>query len=211
MSQTALLTINIDGAARGNPGPAAYAYVIAREGHPQVEEAGCLGNTTNNVAEYTALLKALERAAQVGGERLLIKSDSELLVKQMTGEYRVKNDQLRVLFQQAKQLCSKFAQVTFRHVPRAENSRADQLCNEVLDGAGGSPAPGPRPRSGATSSRLASREEVVREEAVQCLQTAAAAWSRGDASNPPPQMIWEQLWSILEENGFVRSSRVPKP
>ena len=69
MSQSAVLTINIDGAARGNPGPAAFAYVIAREGHPLVEEAGCLGSTTNNIAEYAALVRALRRAADLDSER----------------------------------------------------------------------------------------------------------------------------------------------
>src|SRR5207253_10930089 len=90
MAEPGLLTINIDGAARGNPGPAAYAYVIARDGQPVLEEAGCLGTATNNVAEYTALVKALERAVELGGKRVLIRSDSELLVKQMSGESRVK-------------------------------------------------------------------------------------------------------------------------
>src|SRR5437868_14364053 len=81
MSKSAVMTINIDGAARGNPGPAAYAYVITGEGHPVIEEAGCLGSATNNVAEYTALVKALQRAAQLGGSRVHVNSDSELLVK----------------------------------------------------------------------------------------------------------------------------------
>ena len=74
-------TVNIDGASRGNPGPAAFAFVIARAGLPPVEEAATLGNTTNNVAEYTALVKALEAAADLGLQRLQIFSDSELLVK----------------------------------------------------------------------------------------------------------------------------------
>src|SRR5438876_8288119 len=135
MSKSAVMTINIDGAARGNPGPAAYAYVITGEGHPVIEEAGCLGSATNNVAEYTALVKALQRAAQLGGSRVHVNSDSELLVKQMNGEYRVKNEQLKDLFAEAKELCRQFDLVTIRHVPRAQNSNADRLCNEVLDGA----------------------------------------------------------------------------
>src|SRR5947209_11368241 len=97
MSKGAVLTINIDGGARGNPGPAAFAYVITQDGHLLTEEAGCLGTATNNLAEYTALVRALERAAELGGEHLLIRSDSELLVKQMNGQYRVKNPQLKVL------------------------------------------------------------------------------------------------------------------
>src|SRR5439155_4913569 len=88
MSEAARLLIHIDGAARGNPGPAAFAYVIAREGHPVVEHAECMGETTNNVAEYTALVRALERAGELGGQHVLVKSDSELLVKQMNGVYQ---------------------------------------------------------------------------------------------------------------------------
>src|SRR5882724_2747250 len=91
-------TVHIDGAARGNPGPGAYAFVLARPGHPPLEMAETLGRTTNNVAEYTALVHALERAAEMHGRRLVVYSDSELLVKQMNGEYRVKNEDLKALY-----------------------------------------------------------------------------------------------------------------
>src|SRR5262249_51619930 len=118
------LTINIDGAARGNPGPAAYAFVITQDGHVLHEEAGRLGTATNNVAEYSALVRALERVANLGCKRLLIKSDSELLVKQMNGVYRVKDSRLKVLHDQASRLCEQFSSVSIVHVPRAENSHA---------------------------------------------------------------------------------------
>ena len=96
------LTIHTDGASRGNPGAAAYAYVIARDGQPPIEEADCLGRMTNNQAEYTALVRALEHALELGTHhRLLIHSDSELMVKQMNGEYRVKNEELRGLYEEA--------------------------------------------------------------------------------------------------------------
>src|SRR5262245_11527498 len=121
MSSADVLTINIDGAARGNPGPAAYAYVIIRDGAVAVEAAECLGKTTNNVAEYTALFKALERAAQLGAKRLVIRSDSELLVKQMNGKYRVKNEQLLPLYDAAKRLARQFDLVTLGHVRREQN------------------------------------------------------------------------------------------
>jgi ribonuclease HI len=196
MSAAAALTINIDGAARGNPGPAAFAYVIARDGQPVIEEAGCLGSATNNVAEYTALVNALQRAAELGGKRLLIRSDSELLVKQMNGEYRVKNEQLRELYDQARQLLKHFDTVMLRHVPRSENSEADRLCNEAL-GAQCAPGASRKPAAG----KKVSREERVREDAVRCLQDAAQAWSRGDPAAPSPEQVWEQLWSILQENG----------
>src|SRR6516162_7645488 len=124
-----ILTIHIDGAARGNPGPAAFAYVISRPGEADIEEKGCLGKATNNVAEYTALVRALEHAAQLGGDDVRVRSDSELLVKQMNGEYRVKNLDLRSLYLQAKELTRRFKRVSILHIPRAENSRADDLCN----------------------------------------------------------------------------------
>ncbi len=126
--------IHTDGAARGNPGPGAYAFVLERDGQPDIEENGLLGTTTNNQAEYTALVRALERALEMKGQRLHICSDSELLVQQMNGVYKVKNPGLRPLFDQAKELCEQFVAVTIRHVPRAQNSRADRLCNEALDG-----------------------------------------------------------------------------
>jgi ribonuclease HI len=206
MSTSDSLTIHIDGAARGNPGPAAFAYVIEGDGAPAVEHAACLGRATNNVAEYTALVSALERAGQLGGRRLAIFSDSELLVKQMTGEYRVKNEDLRVLYEQARQLCRRFDLVTFRHVPRSANSRADGLCNEALDGqASSAPRPGPKPSRGKAGP--SPRAEAARAEAVSCLRAAAAAWARGDAANPIPEAVWEQLWSVLEEHGVLRPTR----
>ena len=93
--------IHIDGASRGNPGDAAYAVVINAPGREPVEEFGALGKETNNVAEYTALVRALERAKTLGLTRLHIKSDSELLVKQINGEYLVKNEDLKWLFDEA--------------------------------------------------------------------------------------------------------------
>src|SRR5262249_51058327 len=105
------MTIHTDGAARGNPGPAAFAYVIQRDGQQTIKEAGLLGETTNNVAEYTALIRALEHAKKLEGKRLQIRSDSELLVKQMNGHYRVKNAQLFDLYQEAKELVRQFERV----------------------------------------------------------------------------------------------------
>ena len=104
MNPADVLTIHTDGAARGNPGPAAYAVVITRPGQPPVEEAATLGSATNNVAEYTALVRGLERAADLGLKRLAVFSDSELLVKQMYGEYKVKNPDLKELHGAARDL-----------------------------------------------------------------------------------------------------------
>src|SRR5262249_12989735 len=95
-------TIHTDGAARGNPGPAAAAYVIERPGSPPIEHAETLGSATNNVAEYTALILALERAASLGIRRAAVFSDSELMVKQFRGEYAVKNAELKQLYAEAR-------------------------------------------------------------------------------------------------------------
>ena len=126
--------IHIDGASRGNPGPAAWAFVIAPPHRPVIEESERLPDTTNNVAEYTALLSALQRAAELGLSRLKIFSDSELLVKQMRGEYAVRNPGLRPLYEQARDLVKGFTEVTITHVRREQNRRADELCNRTLDG-----------------------------------------------------------------------------
>src|SRR3954453_6137403 len=127
--------IHIDGASRGNPGDAAYAVVIALPGQSPIEEAGVLGKETNNVAEYTALIKALEKAQHLGLHRLHIHSDSELVVKQVKGEYKIKNDDLKWLADEARKLMKEFASVTLQHIRREQNKRADELCNQALDAA----------------------------------------------------------------------------
>jgi len=135
MSEPAVLRIHTDGASRGNPGAAAYAYVIARDGAEDVEEGDCLGQMTNNQAEYTALVRALRHALELGADsRLLVHSDSELMVKQMKGEYRVKNEELRPLYEEARALVRQFERFSIRTVPRAQNARADALVNAALDG-----------------------------------------------------------------------------
>jgi ribonuclease HI len=123
-----------DGGARGNPGPAASAAVLLDPGGDVVEEIGAyLGVATNNVAEWTALVLGLEAAAKRGVERLAVRLDSELVVKQLRGEYRVKHAALQPLYQRARQLLRRFAEVEVKHVPRAENALADRLVNRMLD------------------------------------------------------------------------------
>jgi ribonuclease HI len=136
MDEATVLTVYTDGASRGNPGDAAFAYVIRRDSQPVIEKAECLGQMTNNQAEYIALIRALEHALELGPQhRVILHSDSELMVKQMNGEYRVKNEELRGLYEQACGLRRRFeGPVTIRHVRREQNKRADQLCNEALDG-----------------------------------------------------------------------------
>lgn len=128
------LVIHIDGGARGNPGPAGAGVVIHDdEGGAQLEAGFFLGRMTNNVAEYTALLKALEASHRLSAEQLLIHSDSELLVKQINGEYRVKNPGLQTLFEEAMSRLKKFSKWTVRHVRREGNARADELANLAMD------------------------------------------------------------------------------
>jgi ribonuclease HI len=206
MNPAGVLTIHTDGAARGNPGPAAFAYVIGRDGAPPIEECGCLGRMTNNQAEYTALVRALEHAARLGtAQQVHVFSDSELMVKQMRGEYRVKNEELRDLYEQARELAGRFAAVRFQHVRREQNRRADELCNVALDGEGrpaAARAPKPAKKAAAPMAQAA-----VREEAVACLRSAAEAWARGGTGAVTAEQVWEQLWSILEEHGALRTKR----
>jgi ribonuclease HI len=125
-----------DGGARGNPGPAAYAYVIeADDGSVVAAHGEAIGTATNNVAEYRALVAGLERAADAGVEELEVLSDSELMVKQMRGEYRVKNPALQDLFLDASRAARRLGSVTYRHIRREHNELADSLVNEALDAA----------------------------------------------------------------------------
>jgi len=128
-------TANIDGGSRGNPGPAGYGVRIERDDGSVVELKGSLGVATNNVAEYHGLLAALAWAADNGIRTLLIRSDSELLVKQMRGEYRVKNPALLPLAEQARGRVRRLGRVTFEHVRRELNRDADRLANEAMDEA----------------------------------------------------------------------------
>ena len=197
-------TIHTDGAARGNPGPAALAFVIERPGLPPVEHAETIGTATNNVAEYAALVAALERAADLGIRRVAVLSDSELMVKQFNGEYSVKNPDLKGLCDHARALARRFEAVSVAHVRRADNRRADQLCNAVLDGRPAeTPRPGVKPKSRPRTR--GNRDPAVDEQAVACLRSAMAAARAGPA--PPPEQLWDQLWSVLEEAGVLKAKR----
>jgi probable phosphoglycerate mutase len=124
----------IDGGARGNPGPAGYGvHVESADGGLIAEFHGYLGSATNNIAEYNALLAALRYAQQHGHRIVRIKSDSELLVKQMKGEYRVKHPGLQPLYRQAQTLAQALDRVVFEHVRREQNKDADRLANQAMD------------------------------------------------------------------------------
>ena len=124
-----------DGGARGNPGPAAFGYVLeAEDGTVLAARGERIGVATNNVAEYRGLIAGLRRAAELHVPEVEVISDSELLVKQMRGEYRVKNETLRGLSVEAARLGCELEKVEYRHVRRAHNELADRLVNEALDG-----------------------------------------------------------------------------
>ena len=124
----------VDGASRGNPGPASYAVILRAPGGQTVFEIGkYLGRATNNVAEYFALITALDYAQSQGIARLKVRSDSELLVRQMQGRYKVKSPDLRPLFERAKKMSGALVHFAIEHVPRELNREADELANKALD------------------------------------------------------------------------------
>lgn len=226
MSDTA--TMHIDGAARGNPGPASYAVVLARPGHRVVEEADTIGTATNNVAEYTALLRGLELAAEMGVKSLAVFSDSELMVKQMNGEYRVKHPDLLPLYEEANRLKRAFSTVSITHVRRAQNARADAIGNEALDGKprkrGAPPVeetspPNPLSRgergnkssppsfSGKGGGGLGSSDATVRDDALTCLTNAANHWAARGLAGLPVEAVWDQLWFLLDEAGVLKKKK----
>ncbi len=128
--------VNVDGGARGNPGPAAIAAVVQGPGGEVLEERGeRIGRATNNVAEYRALLLGIERAAALGASELELVGDSELIVRQVKGEYKVKDATLRELHAEAKRALGEFERWSIRHVRREQNAEADRLVNEALDAA----------------------------------------------------------------------------
>ena len=129
--------LRTDGGARGNPGPAAYGYVLeAEDGTVLAAHGETIGVATNNVAEYTALVEGLRKAAELGVEELEVVSDSELLVNQMRGSYKVKNETLKELWRQAMRVATVFDKVTYSAVRREHNELADRLVNEALDADG---------------------------------------------------------------------------
>jgi ribonuclease HI len=128
------LVANIDGGARGNPGPAGYGVVIEDESGKRIDSLhGYLGAQTNNFAEYSGLLAALEYALKHGYRCIKVRSDSELLVKQIKGEYKVRSEALVDIYREAKELIRKFNTFQIRHVFREQNREADRLANKAMD------------------------------------------------------------------------------
>jgi len=129
------LVVNVDGGARGNPGPAAIAAVVQSPAGKVLEERGeRIGRATNNVAEYKALLLGIELAVGLGAKEIELVGDSELVVRQVKGEYKVKDATMRELHAQVKHTLTPFESWSIRHVRREQNAEADRLVNEALDG-----------------------------------------------------------------------------
>ena len=220
----------IDGAARGNPGPAAYAVILQVPGRPPITQAAPIGIATNNVAEYTALLEGLRLAARQKIPRLEVFSDSELLVKQLQGHYRVRHPELQRLYQAVQELLPRFEQITFVHVRREQNAQADRLANAALDGqlspqatapptdtdgtntaAIASPVPsatsspphlaGPKPSASSQESPL---PPTAYHDILTILHSAAQTWATQGVTSLPVDQVWEQIRSVLEEHRLLR-------
>lgn len=130
------LVVHVDGGARGNPGPAAIGVVVSDAAGEPVEQLGeAIGEATNNVAEYRALLRGLERARALGADEVEVVGDSELVAKQVNGQYKVKHPAMKPLHAQALQALAGFERWRVRTVPRAQNAAADALVNAALDAA----------------------------------------------------------------------------
>jgi ribonuclease HI len=158
---TAAYRANIDGGSRGNPGPASYGVVIRDpSGQIVAKLKKYIGRTTNNVAEYYGLIAALDYAQQHSIRALRIESDSELLVRQMRGQYKVKSEDLRPLFERARKMSQTFASFRIDHVYREQNSEADALANEAMDESAGRTAP-PRDAT-STATPAPSRPRKIR-------------------------------------------------
>lgn len=131
------LVAHVDGASRGNPGPAAYAVVLASNGAQVASLSKFLGRTTNNFAEYQGLLAALAYALEQGHRRLRVFTDSELMARQINGVYKVKHPDLKPLYDEARRRISQLEAFSIAHVPREQNRDADRLANRALDEARG--------------------------------------------------------------------------
>jgi len=177
---------NVDGASRGNPGPASYAVIVrSPDGATRFESGKYIGRATNNVAEYYALISALDYAVAQGIERLLVRSDSELLVRQMEGRYKVKSPDLRPLYEQARKLARSLAYFSIEHVPRERNSEADELANVALDRTSSSGA------NIAAGAKLQAPEKTESEAAANrgAIASARSASARTSGERPTERLV----------------------
>lgn len=201
------VTAFCDGGSRGNPGPAGYGvFVQAENGTPLAELSDFIGKKTNNVAEYSGLLAALEWALANGASELKVVSDSELMVKQMKGQYRVNSPELRPLYEEAKRRAAKLRRFEMQHVLRGKNKEADRLANEAMDrGTGRGPA-------GRPSDRIAERPApapaapALRPVSKPAQATLTLEPSRAPEPRATPSVRAESL--PREVTGFVKNGVV---
>lgn len=184
--------INIDGGSRGNPGPGASAYVIKTpEGKLLAQEGHFLTHCTNNHAEFTALKRAAQACLQLGATELDIRSDSLLLVKQYLGEYKIKNQNLKELIDQIRQITEKFKSVHIQHVPREQNKEADALANKAMDAkrdvgcppAGKAPAPAAQ-QPGSEPAPFTTNGTPAQTKPAQAAASQPALTKKKRASKP---------------------------
>lgn len=184
------LQIHVDGGARGNPGPAGAGVVIHDDAGTLVHEgAYFLGKQTNNFAEYAALIRALEWSVEAHAGEVTIHSDSELLVRQLTGEYRVKSPILKPLFEQAQLLLLKLPRWTVKHIPREENARADALANRAMD--------------------LGNDEIVFEQRGAEPAKDAAAAREAPPSANAGAPLVRSADGSVVVVVQRAKSSATP--
>ena len=194
------ITAFCDGGSRGNPGPAGYGvWIESADGSPLAELAEFIGTKTNNVAEYSGLLAALAWAVANGAGELRVVSDSELMVKQMKGQYSVKSPDLKPLYEEAKRRAAKLGRFEMQHVLRGKNKEADRLANEAMDRG--------------TGKRAAGRPEIARASAVAvvALRADPASKPQGNGpqvSRPAATALAEQQPLPREITGFVKNGVV---
>ena len=200
------ITIFTDGASRGNPGPAAIAYVIQRSGQPDIAHGETIGIATNNFAEYTAMIRALAEARGIGAKTIRLHSDSELMVRQLRGEYRVKNPDIQLLHDEAHSLIRHFKKVDFIHVRREMNSQADRLCNDALDGRRPTAPKLPDAVHRKPSAELPAAPEVA--EILQLLAEFRDQWSHDEG--PEVEAAWAELHKLLKKHKMLRVRKTKK-
>ena len=182
------LTLQFDGGSRGNPGPAGIGVVIsAADGTNLVTLGRFIGRATNNVAEYRALITAMEKARELGAKRIVIRGDSELIIKQMRGEYRVKHPDMRVLYQEAQSLLREFEQAKIEHNLRHKNELADKLANLAMDRRAEitDVDPGPvNPASSSVAAQVVEGELAILGEQFDCPRCGCEIETKRPAMKP---------------------------
>ncbi len=165
------ITLEFDGGSRGNPGPAGIGVVLrAEDGTPLVTLGRFIGRATNNVAEYHALIAALKKAVELGARRIIVRGDSELVVKQMRGEYRVKHPDLRPLYEEAKLLYRRFDDARIEHNFRHKNALADKLANMAMDRKGEVTDVDPAGSDGPSDATAAAPAVLKAGDLVTCVR-----------------------------------------